>query len=133
MRRCQDPERGNITSFVAVIATCLVLVAGMAYDGGQVVAGGARARSLADKAARAGAQAVDVDELRSTGRIVLDPAAAEAAAEDYLRRVGASGTATVDGPEVTVTVSVTVSMRILPSPDRTITAVETAAAVTEPP
>jgi len=133
MGRFDDPERGSITSFVAVIAACLVLVAGMAYDGGEVVAGGARARSLADKAARAGAQAVDVDELRSTGHVVLDPEAAVAAAEDYLHRVGASGSATVDGAEVTVTVSVTVPMRILPSPDRTITAVETAAAITEPP
>ena len=32
-------ERGSITAFVAVVATALVMVAGMAYDGGQVRGG----------------------------------------------------------------------------------------------
>lgn len=128
-----DAERGSITSFVAVVAVSLVLVAGMAYDGGQVVTGHATARSYADKAARAGAQAIDIDELRATGRVVLDPSGAARAAEQYLNQVGASGSAVVDGGDVTVTVTIVVPMRILPGPDRSITAVETATASTGPP
>lgn len=128
----EDGERGTITSFVSVVATALVLVAGMAYDGGQFVAGGAAARSYADKAARAGAQAIDIDELRATGQVVLESSGAVAAAERYLSRVGASGTAVVDGADITVTVTITVAMQILPVPDRTVTAVETATASTAP-
>ena len=43
---------GSITAFVAVIATALVLVAGMAYDGGQVIAAHQATRSLAARGAR---------------------------------------------------------------------------------
>jgi len=51
-------DRGSMTAFVAVAAVALVMVAGMAYDGGQVVSATAQARSDAAKAARAGAQEV---------------------------------------------------------------------------
>ena len=122
-------ERGSITAFVAVVATALVLVAGMAYDGGQVVAAHSAARSDAERAARAGAQQVDIGHLRTTNHVILDPAAARAAALDYLRRTGATGTATVDGASITVTVTRTQPMHILPVPDRTIVVTETATAV----
>ena len=42
MTRLHD-ERGSLTAFVAIIAFALVMVAGMAYDGGQIVATQARA------------------------------------------------------------------------------------------
>ena len=51
-------ERGSITAFVAVVAAALVMVAGMAYDGGQVIAAHSAARSDAERAARAGAQQI---------------------------------------------------------------------------
>lgn len=65
-------EQGSVAAFVAVIAVALVMVAGMAYDGGQIVAAQATARDLAAGAARAGAQEVDMDRLRGTGDAVLD-------------------------------------------------------------
>ena len=37
-------ERGSVSAFVAVVAVGLVMVAGMAYDGGQIVAAQASAR-----------------------------------------------------------------------------------------
>lgn len=124
-------ERGSITAFVAVVASALVLVAGMAYDGGQVIAAHNAARNDAERAARAGAQQIDLDHLRATNEPRLDPAAAEAAALEYLERAGATGTATASGTSITVTVTRTQAMRILPGADRTITVSETAAAVDE--
>jgi hypothetical protein len=124
-------ERGSITAFVAVVASALVLVAGMAYDGGQVIAAHNAARNDADRAARAGAQQIDLDHLRATNEPRLDPAAAESAAVEYLRRAGATGTATVSGASITVTVTRTQPMLILPGGDRTITVSETATAVDE--
>lgn len=121
-------ERGSITAFVAVIAFALVMVAGMAYDGGQVVATQARARSVAAKAARAGAQEIDTTALRSTGRPTLDRARASRAAKGYLDDVGVTGTVEVRGDTVEVTVSITQAMRILPVSDRTVTATDAATA-----
>lgn len=122
-------ERGTVTAFVAIVATALVLVAGMAYDGGHVIAVHTSARNTAWQAARAGAQEIDLDELRATHRVRLDPQAAERAADDFLRRTGATGTVEVDGASVTVTVTATAAMHILPTSDRTIVVSETAAAV----
>lgn len=124
-------ERGSITAFVAVVATALVLVAGMAYDGGQVIAAHNAARNTADRAARAGAQQIDLDHLRATNEPHLDPAAAETAAVEYLQRAGATGTATASGASITVTVTRTQPMLILPGGDRTIAVTETATAVDE--
>lgn len=124
-------DRGSITGFVAIVAVALVIVAGMAYDGGQVVAAQGQARSYAAKAARAGAQEIDLTSLRSTGATVLDPVRAEASALAYLDEVDAFGTVTVDGTTVTVTVTVTQPMLILPVPDRTVIVTQTATALDE--
>ena len=122
-------ERGSITAFVAIIATALVMVAGMAYDGGQVIHAHNAARNDAEQAARAGSQKIDLDHLRQTNEPRLDATEAEAAAIDYLARVGATGTAVVNGADITVTVTRTQPLRILPGADRIITVTETAAAV----
>lgn len=117
---------------MAVIAVALVMVAGMAYDGGQIVAAQASARDLAAGAARAGAQEVDVDRLRSTGDAVLDPGRATAAAQGFLDQAGYTGTVRVEGPSITVAVRLRQPMRILPLPDRTVVAADTASALTGP-
>ena len=124
-------EGGSVSAFVAVVAVGLVMVAGMAYDGGQIVAAQATARDLAGSAARAGAQEVDLDRLRSTGDATLDPDRATAAAHAFLAQAGFTGTMRVSGPSITVTVSVRQPMRILPVPDRTVTATDTATALNE--
>ncbi len=105
------------------------MVAGMAYDGGQVIHAHNTARNDAEQAARAGAQQIDLTYLRQNNEPRLDPADAEAAALDYLAQVGATGTAVVDGAEITVTVTRVQPLRILPGADRTITITETASAV----
>jgi hypothetical protein len=125
-------DRGSLTAFVAVVATAMVLVAGMAYDGGAVLTAHATARSYAAKAARAGAQQIDLDVLRSSGGVVLDPSAAVAAAQSYLATVSANGSVTVDDDTVTVTVTRVQPMHILPLPARTVVATEAATATQNP-
>lgn len=121
-------ERGSISPFIAVMALALVMVAGMVYDGGEVLAAQARARDLAGNAARAGAQELDLDELRVSGRAVLSADRAADAAHAFLLAAGAAGDVMVEGSRITVTVRFTQSMRILPMPDRMIAATETATA-----
>ena len=128
MKARPTDERGSISAFVAVIALGLVMVAGLAFDGGQILAAQAAARDLAANAARAGAQQIDLDALRSDGVGVLDPEQAASAANAYLAIHGVNGTVTVDGPDLTVTVYVRAEMRILPIPDRTVWATDTATA-----
>lgn len=130
MSRRLRGDEGTVTAMVAVLALALVMVAGLAYDGGQIVAAQATARDLAANAARAGAQEIDLAELRTSGEVVLDPGAAATAAESYLADSGHSGSARVDGDSVTVTVEVQQDMRILPIADRTVRATDTATAAT---
>lgn len=126
-------DRGTVSAMVAVVAIGLVMVAGLAYDGGQIVAAQATARDLAANAARAGAQEVDLQELRATGVAALDPDLAAQAVDDYLAGTGHTATVTVAGPTITVAVTVVQPMRILPMPDRIVVAVDSASAVTEEP
>ena len=68
---------------------------------------------MAQAAARAGAQAIDLPTFYSSGDVVLDPAAATKAADSYLASTGNSGTVAVSGDEVNVTVTLTQPMQIL--------------------
>ena len=109
-RRSED---GSASILVVGLATALLMVAGLLYDGGHILAGRREAFAVADNAARAGAQALDVGALRGGGTTRLDPAAASRAVHDYLARVGHTGTATVDGDRVQVVVAITVETHLL--------------------
>lgn len=113
-------EDGTIAAFVAVLAVALVAVAGLAYDGGQIIRATAEARDLAGAAARAGVQQLDLADVHA-GRAWLDEAAARHAASAYLATTGTTGSVTVTDTDVRVTVTVTQPMRLLPIPDRYIT------------
>jgi Flp pilus assembly protein TadG len=132
MSRFRD-ERGALSTFVAVIALALLMAAGLAVDGGRKVAALREASHLADNAARAGAQAVDLDTLRSSGELRLRPDEATSRATDYLARLGHEGQINVAGDTVTVTVSLTVNPVLLPLGPITVTATEAARAITEEP
>lgn len=132
MSRFRD-ERGALSTFVAVIALALLMAAGLAVDGGRKVAALREASHLADNAARAGAQAVDLDTLRSSGELRLRPDEATSRAADYLASLGHEGQIHVAGDTVTVAVSLTVNPVLLPIGTITVTATETARAITEEP
>jgi Flp pilus assembly protein TadG len=101
-------ERGAVVSvWTAVIATTMVLVLAIAVD----LSGLVRAKqSAADAAAQAGRQAgqqLSTGTLFDTGRLEVRTRQARAAAVDYLRAIGMTGTATVeDGTTLIVTAHV---------------------------
>ena len=102
-----DAERGAIGVFLAVLVPGLLLIIGLAVDGGAKVAATQRANAIADEAARAGGQALDVPAALA-GQVRVDPAAAVAAAQDYLARSEVQGVVTVvDGDTLRVTTVVT--------------------------
>jgi Flp pilus assembly protein TadG len=112
MSRWHD-ERGSITAFFAVLTVALILCAGLVLDGGRLLAERRSLSDLAAGAARAGAQAISIDDLRASGASTLDPAAATEAARAYLAGEGETGTVLVHGDTVTVTVSHETSMVLL--------------------
>jgi Flp pilus assembly protein TadG len=123
-------EEGTVAGFVAVLALALIAVAGLAYDGGQIVTATARARDVAGAAARTGAQQLDPAAVHA-GHAHLDPAAARTAAAGFLTAAGVAGSVEVTATHVTVTVTVTQPMRLLPLPARTITVTGQAATISD--
>ncbi|MBL1109392.1 hypothetical protein JK361_33250 [Streptomyces sp. 5-8] len=100
-------DRGGVTVFVAVCVIALIGIIGVAGDGGSKMRATERADYIAGEAARAGGQAIDPAHAISGRAIVVDPQAASAAAQSYLRSAGATGTVTVSGDGKTLTVVVT--------------------------
>jgi Flp pilus assembly protein TadG len=102
--RGQD-EDGIFTLFASLIVVAFLILAGLAVDGGYVLAARRRAIDEANGAARAGAEALAPSAYRTSGDLVLDPDAAEAAAQGFLSATGHSGTVTVNDNEVVVTLN----------------------------
>lgn len=128
MSRRFHSEQGAISAFVVVVAATLILVAGLVLDGGRIISARRETSSVAQNAARAGAQAISLAETRA-GTTTLDPGAASAAVTDYLARTGHRGSARVTGDTVEVTVVHTVPMLLLSiagAGERAVQAVETA-------
>lgn len=128
-RRWHD-EDGTVSTLAAVLAIGLLAMAGLAYDGGAIITATARARDVATAAARTGAQQIDLAAVH-TGQASLDTAAAVGASEAFVAQAGMTGVVTVDRASVTVTVITVQPMRLLPMPDRTISATATATAVSD--
>ena len=100
-------ERGAISGFLAVLVPGLLLIIGLAVDGGAKVQATQRANAIADEAARAGGQAIDVAAALA-GDVRIDGPAAAAAAQDYLDRTSGQGQVTVvDGDTLQVATTIT--------------------------
>ena len=99
-------ERGVSALVVVLLTTALFSVAGLVIDGGYALSARREAMTQAQQAARAGADALAVGALRD-GTVRVDPERAAIAARSYLRSVGAQGTVSVNGSEVSVTVTST--------------------------
>ncbi len=134
MNRTLADERGAVSTFLAVIALALLMAGGLAIDGGRKVNALREASHIADNAARAGAQAVDLDTLRTTGDLRLLPSEATDRVEEYLKTLGYNpADVVVNGAAVTVTVDITVDPVLLPTGPMTVSATETATAITQEP
>ena len=79
-------ERGQAMVLVALFLPALIAVAGLVTDGGMVFAERRALQNMADAAAAAGAMQINEYTYRASNgwNVVLDPAAARAAATDYL-------------------------------------------------
>jgi hypothetical protein len=103
-RQLLRDDTGAVTIQVLYIAVIGLLLAAALYGGATVLAARSHGYSLAQSAARAGAQQIDLTHYRTTGQVRLDPARAAQAAKQYLRSAGATGTVDkVTQAEITVT------------------------------
>jgi putative Flp pilus-assembly TadE/G-like protein len=102
-----------VTAFVVVLTIGILALAGLTLDGGLALSAKVKANGQAQAAARAGAQAIDLSAYRSTGTLQLVPTQAVADAQGYLATVGASGSVTVSGDTVTVTITATQGTQLL--------------------
>lgn len=114
LRRLRQDQSGRVTAFVVIIVTAVLLFAGLVLDGGLALAAKVRALGEAQEAARAGAQEIDLAAYRANGALRLEPQQASAAARNYLAAAGHTGTVSVAGNTVNVTVTVSQSTQLLP-------------------
>jgi Flp pilus assembly protein TadG len=106
-------DRGFVTVWtVALAAACWSLV-GLVFDGGRALRERSDAYGAAAAAARAGVQELDEDAVVE-GRVVIQPAAAQQAALAHLASRGHAGSVTIEGLDVTVTVTGRTDFRVLP-------------------
>lgn len=110
-----DRDRGSITAYLLIMTVALVVLAGLVLDGGAALAAHGRAADTAQQAARAGADAIDEQSLRtaSPAGLTADPAAARRAAAAVLAAADVTGDITVTGSVVTVTARATRPAAIL--------------------
>ncbi|MEL7154998.1 MAG: pilus assembly protein TadG-related protein [Actinomycetota bacterium] len=104
-------ERGSITTFVVLMVVPVLMMAGLAFDGGRILAERRAALDAAQNAALAGSQAIATNAVRQ-GDVTLDPAGAAAAATAHLAAIGDTGTVSVAPAGGPTTVTVTVERRV---------------------
>jgi Flp pilus assembly protein TadG len=97
-------DAGNASIILVLITPAIYGVAGLVVDGGRALNARQHAANQAEHAARAAADAVDVDAIRTGAGLAIDPLAARRAAERYLAAAGATGTVSLGPQSVTVTV-----------------------------
>jgi Flp pilus assembly protein TadG len=91
--------------WLALLLPVYLGIIGLALDGGIVFAARRQAQNVADAAARAGAQQIDIPHYRATGEIALDRPMARYVARQYVEGLGGLD-ATVDTTDTQVFVMV---------------------------
>lgn len=86
--RTSRRERGGATIFVLAMSIVLMLCAGLVIDGGMGINARMRVADDAEQAARAGTNAVNIDQLRSGGDLSVDPGLAQMYAQEFLAARG---------------------------------------------
>lgn len=124
-------DAGQATAFLIIMATALLLLVAFVFDVGAALAERNRNLQLAQEAARAGAQQIDLGAYRADGTVRLDTASATSAAEAFLTDAGVQGSAAVEGDVVTVTAQSTFTFRLLPVGARTASGSASATPITE--
>lgn len=86
--RATKSDRGSATVFVIGMSLMLLVCAGLVVDGGLALNARQRAADDAEQASRLAADSINVDELRATGTIVINPDLARKRAAGYLQSRG---------------------------------------------
>ena len=97
-------ERGSFAFAVVFWALIVMLLAGFVVDGGLAITERQRAGDIAEQAARAGAQQLNVADLRN-GTLTIDEGAACAQAKAVAVASGVAGSAVTCGPFGSTTTS----------------------------
>ena len=100
-------DRGAISVIIVLLAGAMFGLAGLVWDGGRAITARQHAADLAEQAARAGANDIDVTALRDYGRDVIDAAHAitDACRYVHVTAPGTGCTATATASAVTVHVT----------------------------
>lgn len=69
VRRRSGGERGSLAVFVVLFSVAVLVMVGLLVDGGASINARLRAGDIAEQAARAAADTVDVERLRATGEV----------------------------------------------------------------
>jgi Flp pilus assembly protein TadG len=88
MIRARRDERGAATAFFLMLVVVLFACAGLVFDGGSALNARMKLADVAEQAARAGADKIDVEALRNSGTLQVDTQAARQAAADWMRAAG---------------------------------------------
>ncbi|MGA5305925.1 pilus assembly protein TadG-related protein [Nucisporomicrobium flavum] len=102
--RTGGADAGEVTPFVVLLSVVLVAVAGLVLDAGLAISAKVQALDVAQSAARAGAQQLDLYAYRTQGVTRLDIGRAASAARAWLAAAGVPGDASATATTVTVTV-----------------------------
>jgi hypothetical protein len=94
-----------VSAFVVAAMIGLSAIIGLGLDPGEAYAAKIRAIGQAEEAARAGAQQIDLTAYRITGVLLLNPTAAEQAAQGFLATEHLAGAVTATTVRVTVTIT----------------------------
>lgn len=109
----RDDQHGRVTAYVVITAVAALLFGGLALDGGFALAAKVRAMGQAQEAARAGAQEIDLAAYRADGTLRLTPSRAITAAHDHLAASHHTGSVSVTGNTVNVTVTINQRTQLL--------------------
>lgn len=103
LRHFRSDEQGSITPMFVMIVPTLVLIVGLVVDGAGKIQANDQAQMIASGASRSAANALS-GQVVLDGGLVIDTQRARQAALDYIAAAGMTGTVTVNGDQIQVTV-----------------------------
>ena len=98
-------DEGAVTIFVVIVASALLVFAGLVVDGAGKIRALQRADHVALEAARAGAQQIDIPNAAKGQNARIVPSQARTAANAYLSAAGMSGSVTLTNSNQRVVVT----------------------------
>lgn len=109
-------DSGSIAVYSAIIVVALLAIIGLTLDGGGKLSANERADEVAQEAARAGVENINLGQAMLGNKIVVAPGPARAAAEAYLSSQGypdASVTFSDNDSQINISIHTTYTTRFL--------------------